>query len=211
MTRFRMILLIFIFCLTPYGATETVTESWLLQAGISCGGGLSIDLQGQIDAALIKRLKLASIKGDGEYQMTEVETLLTQFQKEEKQKIYTDYVHCLITLMNLASNTSQLPSSEVVLSSSVAVVAPLEVIKRGQRFAMVPGDSVAINNQSVIFSISDTKGIRMMSYAWSNSETGEENSGYFDQSELITISQSCSLVPYKVDEKNKQASFISHC
>ena len=117
--------------------SATVTESWLRQAGISCGGGLSVTLQGQIDAAMIGRLKLGSAGTEGTYQKSATETLLKQFQQEEKRKTYIDYVNCVIKLMDMASNTSQLPLREVQLKSAISV-ASLETIKTRTTICYVP-------------------------------------------------------------------------
>ena len=196
--------------------SATVTESWLRQAGISCGGGLSVTLQGQIDAAMIGRLKLGSAGAEGTYQKSATESLLKQFQQEEKRKTYIDYVNCVIKLMDMASNTSQLPLREVQLKSAISV-ASLETIKRGQRFVMAPGDTVAIKDHSLMFSMNKITGeIKtnnvLVHFNWSNSETGKgHNNWYRPQSQLIQFDEKCSVVAYKIDPKNNQSSFISNC
>jgi hypothetical protein len=211
--KMKLIFIIATLLITLNAHSDVVTESWLRQAGISCGGGLSFELQGEIDTAVIKKFKLASIQGEGSLQISEAEALLKQFQKEEKRQTYVDYVNCLITLMNMASNTSQLPPREVILESSVAV-APLETIKRGQRFVLNTGDTIAINSHALIFtldSISRTKSPIKIEYTWSNSESGEGKTRWAKQSQLIQFSQDCSIVPYMIDIENKQVSFISNC
>ena len=116
----RILVILIFFGFVSNVSAEVVTESWLRQAGISCGGGLSVDVEGEIGATVLRRLKVGSIDGEGKYQLSEAESLLRQFQKEEKRQTYVDYVNCLITLMGLASSTSQLPSKDVVLDSSIA-------------------------------------------------------------------------------------------
>ncbi len=206
------ILLIGLFSATASG--EVVTESWLQTAGISCGGGLKIEVQGEIDTAILKRLKIGSIDGEGRYQQSEVESLLTQFRKEEKRETYKDYVTCLLTLMDMASNNSQLPARETVLNSPVAVY-PLETIKRGQRFVLSPKDTVAISDHSILFTlnaVTENRSRDYLYYTWSNSETGRGQSNQnVRQAEIIKFKEKCSLVPYKIDSKNQQASFLSNC
>ena len=193
---------------------QAVTESWLSQAGISCGGGLTVELQGEIDAAVLRRLKVASIEGDGKYQRSETETLLNQFKDEEKRDTYVDYVNCLLQVMSLATSTSNLPPKDVVLDSAIAV-APLETVKRGQRFVMVPSDTIAVMNHSLLFTVDgaeDYQERKIVYYSWSNSETGEsESKSYTYQSQLIKLSEECSLTPYKIDVDELQVSFLSNC
>lgn len=212
MIKFLLMFVLGVFSLTASG--EVVTESWLQTAGISCGGGLKVEVQGEIDAAIFKRLKVGSVDGKGRYKQSEVESLLTQFKKEEKRDAYRNYVTCLLTLMDMASSNSQLPAREVVLNSPVAV-SPLETIKRGQRFVMIPEDTVAIKNYSIIFtlnSVINNHSVIYIYYTWSNSETGKElKNQYVRQAEIINIGEKCSLVPYKIDAKNQQASFLSNC
>ena len=216
MRKAHYLLWFILFCASINGYSATVTESWLRQAGISCGGGLSVELQGQIDAAVIRRLKIGSILGKGKYQISDTENLLKQFQQEEKRDSYIEYVNCLITLMEMAANTSQLPAREVLLNSPIAV-ASIETIKRGQRFVMIPGDSVAIKSHALTFTVNLITGniknnnIRVY-FNWSNSETGQgQNNAYRLQSQLIRFEDKCALVPYKIDPKDQQVSFISNC
>jgi glutamine phosphoribosylpyrophosphate amidotransferase len=202
-------LLVITGCFPTLSKAETVTESWMRQAGISCGGGMSVAVQGEIDAAIIKRLKIGSIDGNGTYQKSEAELLLNQFEQEEKSETYTNYINCLITLMNMASLNSGLPPKEVVLRSPVAI-ASLETIKRGQRFLMVPGESIAIKDHTLIFTVSSISSNRV-NYNWSNSESGKNISANRKQAELIKLGEQCTLIPYKIEEDEKQVSFLSNC
>lgn len=213
MVRNRILAFMLFSCLTATAQAQTVTESWLRQAGISCGGGLSVELQGEIDAAVLRRLRIAGIEGDGRFQRSETETLLKQFQREEKRQTYVDYVNCLLTLMNIATATSQLPPREVVLDSPVAV-ASLETVKRGQRFVMVPGDAVAIKDHSRILTVDKvgkSNERRFVYFTWSNSESGASVSRYVYQSDLIVLEDECKVVPYKIDVDNEKVSFLSNC
>lgn len=202
-------LLVMMSCFPAFARAEIVTESWMRQAGISCGGGMSVAVQGEIDAAVIRRLKIGSIDGKGTFQKSEAESLLNQFKQEEKSESYTNYINCLISLMNMASQNSGLPPKEVVLSSPVAI-ASLETIKRGQRFIMVPGDTIAIKDHAIIFTVNSVSK-NQVKYTWSNSESGKGNSTYNFQAQLIKLGDQCSLVPYKVDDDAKQVSFLSNC
>jgi hypothetical protein len=209
-----------IFCALGFIATsgraELVTESWMRQAGISCGGGLSMELQGELDIAVLKRLKMGNVSGNGSYQISQAETLLKQFQQEEKRQVYRDYANCLLTLMNMASNTSQLPPRDVLLTGPIAA-APLGIVKRGQRFVMAPTDSVAIKDLAIILSVNSiTEGAGnsgdIVTVTWSNSETGKSGRGTpRGQSQVILLGENCTLIPYKIDAKGKQASFLSNC
>ena len=213
MVKMRILSFVLFSFLTATAHAQTVTESWLRQAGISCGGGLAVELQGEIDAAVLRRLRVAGIEGEGKFQRSEAETLLKQFQKEEKRQTYVDYVNCLLTLMNIATATSQLPPRDVVLDSPIAV-ASLETVKRGQRFVMVPGDTVAIKNHSQIFTVNkvnEAHGRRYVHFNWSNSESGARANKYEQQSSLIELGDKCTIVPYKIDVENEQVSFLSNC
>jgi hypothetical protein len=213
MHRNKALAFILLGCFTATGHTQTVTESWLRQAGISCGGGLSMELQGEIDATLLRRFNVIKIQGDGAFQRSEAEALLNQFKQEEKRQTYVDYVNCLLSLMNMATTTSQLPPREVVLNSSIAV-ASLETVKRGQRFVMAPGDTIAVKDHSLVFTvngISKRGNLRFVEYIWSNSETGKMESKNVTQSTLITLGNKCSLVPYQIDVDGNRVSLLSNC
>ena len=205
----KLLMLVMATSISSYIQAEIVTESWMRQAGISCGGGLSVSVQGEIDAAVIRRLKIGSIGGDGSYQKSEAESLLNQFKQEEKSDTYTNYINCLISLMNMASQNSGLPPKEVVLSSPISI-ASLETIKRGQRFVMVPGDTIALNNHAQIFTV-ESVGTNQVNYTWSNSETGKGVSSAASQARIIKLGDQCSVVPYKIDSDAKQVSFLSNC
>ena len=213
MVRTQILSFVLFSFLATTAHAQTVTESWLRQAGISCGGGLTVELQGEIDAAVLRRLRIAGIEGEGKFQRSEAETLLKQFQKEEKRQTYVDYLNCLLTLMNIATATSQLPPRDVVLDSPIAV-ASLETVKRGQRFVMVPGDTVAINDHSQVFTVNkvnEQRGRRYVHFNWSNSESGDRASKYVSQSDLIVLGDKCIVVPYQIDVENEQVSFLSNC
>jgi hypothetical protein len=213
MIHIKTIAFILICCFAANGHTQVVTESWMRQAGISCGGGLSMEVQGEIDAMIISRLRVGKVQADGKFQMSEAQTLLKQFQQEEKQQIYVNYTNCLMALMNSATATSQLPPRDVVLNSSIAV-ASLETVKRGQRFVMTPGDTVAIKDHTLILTVNRvrTRGnLRFVDYTWSNSETGEGRSKFSTQSTIISLGKKCSLVPYQIDVDNEQVSLLSNC
>ena len=190
---------------------ETVTESWLRQAGISCGGGLSVEAQGKIDAALLKRLRLGSVNANGSYQFSQTESLLKQFRSEEKRDTYGAYVECLVTLMKMAANASGLPPEKVILNSPIAV-APLETVQRNQRFVMKVGDVVAVKNYAITLTINKITNTSVY-YTWSNSETNVSGTTNRSQSQLIKLGEQCTLVPYKIEGSGKspQVSFLSNC
>ncbi len=194
-------------------SAQSVDINWLQQAGISCGGGLGVEVQGEIEAAVIKRLRLGGIEAEGSYDQSDVEKLLSQFASDQKQPVYQDYLTCLLTLMQSATEASGLPAREVELTSNV-VVAPLEPVRRGQRFVMEPGDVVAVQDLSQIFTLDKVEAPnnrRKVSFTWSNSETGESKSSWVYQGSPIVIAEQCILVPYKIEPDLIQASFISNC
>lgn len=198
----------FVLAVTAVSA-QTVQESWLRQAGITCGGGQSIDVEGQLDVAILKRLKIASGGGEGSYNASELRSLLEQFRDLEKSAIYKNYITCLLATMEMATNATGLPAREVVLESPIAV-DPLEVVKRGQRVALSPGDSIAVGSMAVIFSVSEIfKG--RVNYTWSNSETGKWDSYYADQAQVIEINNNCRVVPYQINLDSNQVSFFINC
>jgi len=193
---------------------QSVTESWLRQAGISCGGGLGLEVQGELDASVFRKLKFIDAQGEGTYQQSDTEKLLRQFAEEEKSQTYVNYVNCLLNVMGVATAASSLPTREVVLDSPIAV-APLETIRRGQRFTMMPGETIAVYDLSIIFTLDGTeeyRGQNIMYFSWSNSETGEgQSKSYVAQSQLVKIREKCTLTPYQIDLETKMVSFISNC
>jgi hypothetical protein len=194
-----------------FASAQTVQESWLRQAGITCGGGQSIDIEGQLDVAILQRLRVAGGSGEGSFNAAELKTLLEQFRDVEKSAIYKNYITCLLTTMDMAMNASGLPPRDVVLESPVAVDM-LEVVTRGQRVALAPGDSIAVGSMAVIFSISTIHSDGdSFSYSWSNSETGRSVGSEAQQAKAIKIADGCVLVPYKINKVTSQVSFLVNC
>ncbi|MEP2027222.1 MAG: hypothetical protein ABJI96_00790 [Paracoccaceae bacterium] len=193
---------------------QSVDVSWLKQAGISCGGGLGVEVQGEIESALIKRLAIGGIGGEGSYSQSDVETLLSQFRGQQKQPVYQDYLTCLITLMQTATTASGLPPKEVELSSPISV-DPLDVVQRGQRFSMAPGDVVAVRDMSLIFTVdklSSNANGTYLHFTWSNSQTLEgQTRTYVLQASPIKLGESCVIVPYKINTEANSASLLSNC
>ena len=194
-------------------SAQTVTESWLRQAGITCGSGLSVEMQGELGAAIFRRLKAGTIEGGGSFSKSHTETLLNQFKQDEKREAYVHYINCLTSIMNSATNASGLPPKEVVLDSPIAV-ANLEAVKRGQRFVLVPGDTIAVRDYSLIFTLQRMRDYQNKAYiyfTWSNSHTEQQATSHVYQSQLIKFEEKCNITPYKVDVENNQVSFLSNC
>lgn len=193
---------------------QTVQESWLRQAGITCGGGQSIDLEGRVDAAILKKLRILGGGADASYNAAELETLLKQFRDTEKSAVYKNYVTCLLTAMQMATQASDLPARDVVLTSPISV-DPLDVVKRGQRVAMAPGETIAVGTMAIIFTVDsvevESQGRKFIRYTWSNSETGKSSNAYVYQAAPVSISEKCVIVPYKIDPDKKQVSLLVNC
>ena len=194
-------------------SAQTVTESWLRQAGITCGAGLSVEMQGELGAAIFRRLKAGTIEGGGSFSKSHTEALLNQFKEDETREAYINYINCLTSIMNSATNTSSLPPKDVVLDSPIAV-ANLEAVKRGQRFVLLPGDSIAVKDYSLIFTLQYMRDYQKKSFiyfTWSNSQTEQQATSHVYQSQLIKFGEKCNITPYKVDVENNQVSFLSNC
>ena len=167
-----------------------------------------------MDATVLRIFGVAEAEGSGRYQQSDAARLLNQFKEEEKRQTYVDYVNCLLKLMGIATETSGLPPREVVLDSPVAV-ASLETVRRGQRFVLAPGETVAVFDHGTIFTVDDVdtyQDRRIVYFSWSNSETGQSGSkDYVYQSQLVDLGEKCSLTPYQIDVEGAQVSFLSNC
>lgn len=199
---------------SPPASAQTVDIGWLQQAGISCGGGIEVEVQGEIDTAIARKLRLGSVDAEGNYRQSDVENLLQQFSEQEKSETYQLYIGCLLSLMNTATEVSGLPPREVALTSPISV-DPLAVVQRGQRFVMVINDYTAVKDYSLIFTVTEvsngSNGTPYVSFTWSNSETGQGQSGWVNQAKLIKLGESCTLVPYSIDPESGQVSLLSNC
>ncbi|MCT4555452.1 MAG: hypothetical protein N4A53_12255 [Pelagimonas sp.] len=192
---------------------QSVEMSWLQQAGVVCGGGLTIEARGDFEAAFSKRLKLADVGSEGTFKQSDVEKLLGQFGEEAKEPIYRSYVECVLNLMAVANSTSSLPPPDITLQAPVTV-APLEAIKRGQRFVLAPNDVAAIKDYSQIFTVNAVgdDGRPYVYFTWSNSVSGQGvDHVYARQGTSIVMGEQCSVIPYKIDIENSQVSFLSSC
>ena len=150
--------------------SQTVKEEWLRQAGITCGGGQSVDVEGNFDAAILKKLRAASVEGSGSYNAAELKALLEQFGENEKSATYQNYIKCLLTVMDIATSASDLPRAKVVLDGPAAP-AEMLVVKHGQKFTMKEGDTVAVLDARIVLTLNQVEET-YIGYAWSNSESG---------------------------------------
>lgn len=195
-------------------SAQTVSESWLRVATSACGGGVSAQASGDLEAGIFRRLRAVSADVNGIYNLADINTLLEQFDVADRSSEARSYRECLLNLMQMASQSSDLPPREIRLDSPVSV-SPLETIRRGQRFVMVPHDAVAISNPSIIFNLdnitSDSSKMPYIDFKWSNSETGDQQTAYAYQGQLIKLFDKCSITPFKLDVENAQASFLSNC
>ncbi|MFS4439201.1 hypothetical protein ACMA5I_13390 [Paracoccaceae bacterium GXU_MW_L88] len=193
--------------------SQDVQLDWLRTAGVACGGGLEIQAQGEIEAFLLKGLRAANVSGEGRYRQADVEALLKQFEDEERQPIYGQYVNCLLTLMQTANDVTGLPPREITLSSPIAV-AELEIVSRGDRFVMGVGNTIALKDYSLIMSLDEVRNWndkRRIDGVISDSQSGKNSHFSVNQGETIKLSDTCVLVPFSVDIEEQNASFISNC
>lgn len=204
------IAIVFLLSAGSYSYAQTVEESWLRQAGITCGGGQSIDVEGQLDFAVISRLRAATGTTEGSYNAAELKALLEQFRETEKSSVYKNYIQCLLTTMQMATNASGLPPREVKLESPI-VVDPLQVVKRGQRVALSEGESIAVGSLAIILSVHDVTSNNRLHYQWSNSQNGETERMRAKNGAPIKIREDCIVVPYKMDKVKGTVSLIVNC
>ncbi|MEM9204846.1 MAG: hypothetical protein AAGA88_00830 [Pseudomonadota bacterium] len=193
----------------------TITESWLSQAGISCGGGSSETVKGELQAALIQRLRVVSGETEGSYTREDVENLLNQFGSDEKFAVLKNHTECILTLADIATRNSDLPPRDVKLVSPF-VSAPLTVVRRGDEFPLKAGDTVAVGDKSLIFTLNSVskkgESPAYIYFAWSNSETlASQSNTYVYQAQPIKLGEQCVLVPFLINADAAQASFISNC
>lgn len=193
---------------------QTVSESWLRVAASACGGGISLEAGGELEANLLRRLKVidGGISGEGYYNLTDVQSLLNQFDDLNRSFEAKSYRECLLNLASTAVDASGLPPREIRLDSPIAV-APLDVVRRGQRFVLSPGGTVALRDYSRIFTLNqiDRPNAPYIRVTWSNSETGKQVSTNVSQAQLIDLGEQCNIVPYNLDVEGQQASFLSNC
>lgn len=200
-----------LFPLTSYA--QAVSEGWLKAAAAACGGGISIEVSGDLEATLLRRLSAFKSETSGDYSATDVQKLLQQFPEETRSFEAKSYRECLLTLMQTALNSTGLPPKQVTLKSSIAV-APLEIIKRGQRVVLTPENSVAIGDYSKILTFDSMdlyQGRPFTYYNFSDSETGKQAREYVYQAQLIPLGSECHVVPYNINVELKQVSIISNC
>ena len=80
-SRFSQILF-FAMLMQPFDAiAQTITESWLRTATSSCGGGMFVEVEGEFEADLFKRLGLiaGSVEGEGRYEANDVKNIFEEF------------------------------------------------------------------------------------------------------------------------------------
>lgn len=192
---------------------QQLTENWLRVAASACGGGLSFEAQGEIEADLLNRLKIitGSVETSGSYDITDVQRLLKDFDGLGKGSLYNNYMTCLLTLVNQAIDSSGLPPKEVKLESPIEV-QPLQVVQRGQKFAIKIGESAAIGNVSRIVTLHqiESNGRRAV-FDWSDTQTNTYNNKLRRTGEPIEFSDKCIVTPYHLNIETGLASLVSNC
>jgi hypothetical protein len=206
------------FALLPaIAAAQSVSENWLRQAGITCGGGQSEETRSELESALLSQLEVLSESNAKTYKTEDVTMLLNQFSEQGRTDAYKAYSECVTEIMKLAlasaSNSGALPVRDIVLESP-NVPAGLEVAKRGDRLILKPGESVAINDYSLIFTFREfyQNDPSEIVYGWSNSESGQgESNNVSKQGNNIIMGEKCVIVPYKIDAEVGVVSVIVNC
>lgn len=199
--------------LTTTAFGQQLTDSWLRLAASACGGGLSFEAQGEIEADLLKRLKIitGSVEATGSYDLTDVQRLLKEFDGAGKSSSYTNYMTCLLTLTNQAVDSSGLPPKEVKLDTPIEI-QPLQIVKRGQKFVLKVGESAAIGNVSRIVSVHATfkAGIKGL-FVWSDTQIGLYKQDSVRTGEPIIFAKDCMVTPYHINGETGLVSLVSNC
>lgn len=205
---------------------ETGTELIAQMADKICievsttGSASSSSVDGEANAELGrlgKRLLDLGIEGAGELEESEFSNILRKDLAAELK----DNRRCREQVFNAMFARVFGDAPEVVLTdaqqeSLAGRVRPhsLNIMKSEDIFAMAPGDTVAIKDLTTPFSIRSMgphANGAYVDYSWTDARNSQSASSYQYQSQPITISNGCTLIPFQIDLNSEVASFTVFC
>jgi hypothetical protein len=198
-------------------SAQSVTDAWLQQIGITCGGGQSEATRSEFDSTVRSQLESLTENSSNAYRVEDVTKLLSEFSEGSQSAAYKDYVDCVKSVLQISLD-SQIQSGQVgrdnVVLDTDTVPAGVNFVKGGQKIALREGDMVGINSENQLLYIDqffERSSVGYFNYRFADLATGRSFNGQAFEGEIENLNDECSIVPYDVDFEATKVSIIFNC
>ena len=193
---------------------QAIDVNTMRVVGSMCGGGLSLQVRGEFDARLIRLLgPQVSGDGGGSVDVGQVKDLIEAIPEGDRGDAFQTYTACIAQVVNALMGTAakQGETSADLIIDDLIVPDPLSIVKNGQQFGVLMGDSRAIESRTMIISFNEMRE-NFVYYSYTDAETGKNvHNKYVYQGQSIELPNGCNVILYAIDHSNGQASFLINC
>lgn len=198
---------------------QTFDSSAIRAAGALCGAGLSIEVQGELDARINRLFGGIESNGDASIDLGQATSLLESFDSNQRGEAFKTYTGCVIQAVSAMSGVAVAANAEAGDDSPISIdnlliPAPLASIQNGQRFKLSDGETRAILTDDLVFSVAIAN-YNSLAYTVSDFSAGTTNGTWLKHNQLIKLNEKCSILPYEVNQgegvEDVNASFLLKC
>ena len=214
---FRLTIIFIVIVSTSKLSAQSVTDAWLQQIGITCGGGQSEATRSEFESTVRSQLENLTENSSNAYRVEDVTKLLSEFSEGGQSTAYKDYVDCVKSVLQISLD-SQLGSGQVVRENVVldtnTVPAGVSFVKGGQKIALREGDMVGINGENQLLYIDQffqSGSVARFNYRFADLQSGESKSSQASEGEIEVLTEKCSILPYEVDAEAAKVSIMVNC
>jgi hypothetical protein len=203
--------LLVVFALPSFAHAQVADASVIRTVGAVCGAGFSADIQGELDATIVRLFSGISADGTASIDVGQAVSLMEQFKEESgKQQVYKDYKNCVIQTISAIVGVHGENNEELVIENFI-VPAPLAILEPGQRFTIAEGETKAIALSTRLLTATDIG--RSFRFRYVDVVEGISiKDDWVYQGQAIPVSKtSCNLIVYDIRSEEKLASIIYHC
>lgn len=199
-------------------SAQTVSENWLKQVGVTCGGGISEETKREVEEKVRESLALTTSDTETKvFKAEDVQNLLSAFSDERKGEAYSQYVKCIVSVINAsASSASETEGKDI---SDISLDAPpqpedIQVVSGDVNLTVKPGDFFGLRTEDLMFFVQDIGewgNEIVLYYEYTDIEYGRNIDGKATEGRIIDPRNDCAVIPYRIDLENKIASIRVKC
>ncbi|MBK4214603.1 hypothetical protein JJJ17_01545 [Paracoccus caeni] len=208
---------------TAPASAQSVERDAFIYVGANCAGMRSIEIEGDVEAALLRRIASGEVAGSTEMiELGRLQAVLDGFETEsgrnEALRLHTECVVKSLEALAAGKASPGVPESEVVIEGSDVVPAPFVRAGHQQRFAIKTDEIRVIGNDDIIFTVLGASP-RRIEVRWINTTTGDSGvlagANALDVGSAAEIAENCRVSLYGIkpddDAAAIQASFHVTC
>jgi hypothetical protein len=198
-------------------SAQTVSENWLKQVGVTCGGGISEETRQEVEEKVRESLEISSNKEEKVFKTEDVQSLLSAFSADAKGDAYSQYIECITSVIEVSIKSASKTEGKDV--KEIALDAPpppeeIEVISGSANLTVRPGDFFGLRSEDLMFFVREIKennGDTVMSFEYTDIESGINRDGNATEGAIIDPRLDCVVIPYRIDLATKLASIKVKC